>query len=70
MSREELAGHVAEKRMEREAIQTEIQALSAKRENFIRKVRAEELASGDLGEAMRRAIREQAKKKGFKCDDC
>ena len=33
-------------------------------------MRAEELASSDLGEAMKQAIREQAMKKGFKCDDC
>jgi hypothetical protein len=70
MSREELAGFVAGKRLEREAIQTDIQALSNKREDFIKKVRAEELASSDLGEAMKQAIREQAMKKGFECDGC
>ena len=70
MNTEELAGYVAGKRLEREAIQTEIQALSAKREGFIKNVRSQELAAGDLGEAMKQAIREQALKKGFKCDDC
>jgi hypothetical protein len=70
MSDGELAGYVASKRLEREAIQTEIQTLSAKREAVIKQVRAEELASGDLGEAMKQAIREQAMKKGFKCDGC
>jgi len=70
MSSEELAAYVAQKRLEREAIQSEIQALSSKREGFIKNVRAQELASSDLGEAMKQAIREQAIKKGFRCDDC
>jgi len=70
MSYEDLAGYVGGKRQEREAIQTDIQALSTQRENFIKQVRTEELASSDLGEAMKQAIREQAMKKGFECDGC
>lgn len=70
MNSEELAVYVAGKRLEREGIQGEIQALSSQREEFIRNVRTQELAGGDLGEAMKQAIREQALKKGFKCDDC
>lgn len=70
MSRDDLAGYVAGKRREREAIQTEIQALSTKREALIKRIRDEEYASSDLGEAMRQAIREQATRKGFKNDGC
>ncbi len=70
MSRSELAGYVAGKRQEREAIQTEIQKNSLKREAFIKQARSKELASDDLGEAMKRAIRGQAIKKGFTCDGC
>lgn len=70
MSRSELAGYVAGKRLEREAIQTEIQKSSAKREAFIKQARSEEPASDDLGEAMKQALRGQALKKGFTCDGC
>ena len=70
MSRGELAGYVAGKRLEREAIQTEIQKTSSRREAFIKQARSKELASYDLGEAMKQAIRGQAMKKGFTCDGC
>ncbi|NNF05531.1 MAG: hypothetical protein HKN21_02105, partial [Candidatus Eisenbacteria bacterium] len=70
MSHEDRVSYVAEKRRERETIQTEIQTLSAQRETLIKRVRAEQYASSDLGEAMKRAIREQAEKKGFNTDGC
>jgi len=70
MSYDELAGYVESKRSDREAIQGEIQELSSRREAFIKKVRASELAASDFGEAMKQAIREQAMEKGFKCDGC
>ena len=59
---------VEAKRNQRESIQTEIQRLSVDRENFIRNARAAEAAG--LGTAMRQAIREQARAKGFTCDGC
>lgn len=70
MSHADRVSYVAEKRRERETIQTEIQTLSAQRETLIKRVRAEQYASSDLGEAMKRAIREQAEKKGFNTDGC
>jgi hypothetical protein len=70
MSYDDLAGYVESKRSDREAIQEEIQQVSLKREAYIKKVRARELAASDFGEAMKQAIREQAMEKGFKCDGC
>jgi hypothetical protein len=70
MSADELDGYVNAKRAERESVQTEIQAVSLKREAFIRDVRSREIASSDIGEAMRQAIREQAMALGFTCDGC
>jgi len=70
MSYDDLAGYVESKRSDREAIQEEIQQVSLKREAYIKKVRARELAASDLGEAMKQAIREQAMEKGFRCDGC
>ena len=70
MAHEELAGYVAQKRADRESIQEQIQKISQQRENYIRAVRAREIASSDIGEAMRQAIREQAKAMGFTCDGC
>jgi len=70
MTYDELAGYVEQKRLDREAIQGEIQQVSLKREAHIKTVRARELAASDFGEAMKQAIREQAMAKGFKCDGC
>jgi hypothetical protein len=70
MPRGELSGYIAGKRLERESIQTEIQRESSKREAFIKQARSQEIASQDLGDAMKQAIRGQAMKKGFTCDGC
>jgi hypothetical protein len=58
------------KRAQREGIQREIQAASAARELFIREAMASRIGEAGLGEAMRKAIREQAMAKGFTCDGC
>ncbi len=68
MTREQRVASVERMRKQRESIQTEIQRVSGERETFIRTALAAE-ATG-LGTAMRQAIREQAKAKGFKCDGC
>lgn len=44
--------------------------LSAEREAFVQQVIAERIGAAGLGEAMRKAIREQAMGKGFTCDGC
>jgi hypothetical protein len=71
MAREQQIEYVEARRAEREAIQGEIQRVSAEREAFIKKALMERIgeASG-LGSAMRKAIREQAMEKGFTCDEC
>jgi hypothetical protein len=68
MTREELVATVEAKRAERESIQTRIQLLSTEREAFIRNALAADATN--LGHAMRLAIREQARAKGFACDGC
>ena len=68
MTREQQVASVASMRKRRETIQLEIQRLSAEREAFIRNALAAD-AKG-VGDAMRQAIREQAKAKGFTCDGC
>ncbi len=70
MSTDDLAGYVAEKRRERETIQTEIQTLSMQREALIKRVRSEQYATSDLGEAMRQAVREQATRNGLGGGGC
>jgi hypothetical protein len=70
MSHEELAQYIASRRAERESVQLEIQQESEKRETFIRNARSQAVAATDIGEAMRRAIREQAIASGFTCDGC
>ena len=70
MTDEERIRHVAEKRAEREAIQLRIQELSAQREEHIKAALARERMAAGLDEAMREAIRNQAKAKGFTCDGC
>lgn len=64
MTRERQVATVENLRKQRESIQTEIQRVSVERETFIRSALAAE-ATG-LGTAMRQAIREQARSKGFK----
>ena len=70
MTVEESAEFIEAKRAQREAIQREIQAASAAREAFVKQVIAERIGEAGLGEAMRKAIREQAMAKGFTRDGC
>jgi len=71
MTVEQRRAFVEEKRAAREAIQLEIQALSAEREAYIATALFQEGAGvPGLGSAMRDAIRQQAMAKGFECDDC
>jgi hypothetical protein len=67
-TREQRVAAVAAMRKQRESIQTEIQRVSDERETVIRNKQEADVTG--LGDAMRRAIREQAKAKGFKCDGC
>jgi flagellar biosynthesis chaperone FliJ len=67
-TREQQVAAVAAMRKQRESIQTEIQRVSDERETVIRNKQEADVTG--LGDAMRRAIREQAKAKGFKCDGC
>lgn len=70
MSTVELAAFVEAKRAEREAIQRKIQDASAAREAFLQAALARSIGESGLGEAMRKAIRDQAIAKGFSCDGC
>ena len=69
MTVEDRQAYVLTKRAERENIQNEIEKLSQERETFIKSALAKAGNTG-LGEAMREAIRDQAKAKGFTCDGC
>jgi hypothetical protein len=70
IGKEERNDFIEAKRAERERIQLEIQRASAAREVFVQQALAERLGDAGLGDAMRRVIREQAKAKGFTCEDC
>lgn len=70
MTAEESAAFIESKRAAREAIQLEIQTVSAARESFVKQAIAERIGSAGLGEAMRASIREQAMAKGFSCEGC
>ncbi len=70
MSDEQRTAHVERKRAAREAIQLEIQELSAARERFIKDTLARERMARGLDEAMKTSLLEQAKGKGFTCDGC
>ncbi len=58
-------GIIEAKRAQREGIQREIQSASAAREVFVKQAMADRIGEAGLGEAMRKAIREQALAKGF-----
>jgi hypothetical protein len=62
--------YVQAKRAQREDIQRQIKELSGKREAFLVQAKRDELGALGLGDAIRQAIREQAKAKGFTCDGC
>lgn len=70
MTDEEIAAFVEAKRNQREAIQLEIQEASDARESYIRSVLMREQQALGLDGAVREALCEQAKAKGFKSDDC
>jgi hypothetical protein len=72
MTDEERVAFITAKREQREGIQGEIQSASEAREVFVKAALFERIGEAGLGEAMRRAIREQAIAKGFTCDgeDC
>ena len=65
MSVDQRIAFVEAKRTEREAIQALIQEVSAERETFL--LATLESERQDAGDAMRRAIREQARAAGFDC---
>lgn len=70
MTVDESVEFIEAKRAQREGIQREIQSASAAREVFVKQVIASRIGEAGLGEAMRKAIREQAMAKGFTCDGC
>jgi hypothetical protein len=70
MTVDEKVEFIEAKRAEREGIQREIQSASAEREVFVKQAIAKQIGEAGLGEAMRKAIREQAMAKGFTCDGC
>jgi hypothetical protein len=70
MTVDERVEFIETKRAQREDIQRDIQSASEERELFVKQAIANQLGEAGLGEAMRRAIREQAMSKGFTCDGC
>ncbi len=68
MTVDESVEFIEAKRAQREGIQREIQSASAAREVFIKQAIADRIGAAGLGEAMRKAIREQAMAKGFTSD--
>jgi hypothetical protein len=70
MTLDESVEFIEAKRAQREGIQLEIQTASAAREVFVKQAIADRIGEAGLGEAMRKAIREQAMAKGFTCDGC
>lgn len=70
MEEQQRVAYVQAKRAQREDIQRRIQELSAQREAFLVQAKRDELGALGLDEAIRQAIRAQAKAKGFTCDGC
>jgi hypothetical protein len=70
MSDEERIQFIEAKRVEREGIQREIRQASEAREAFVQAAIARQIGESDLGQTMRKVIRDQAIAKGFRCDDC
>lgn len=70
MEEQQRVAYVQAKRAQREDIQRQIQELSAEREAFLVQAKRDELGALGLDEAIRQAIRAQAKAKGFTCDGC
>jgi len=70
MTVDERVEFIEARRARREGIQREIQSASAAREVFVKQAIADRIGEAGLGEAMRKAIREQAMAKGFTCDEC
>ena len=70
MTVDESIEFIEAKRTQREGIQREIQSASAERELFVQQAIASRIGEAGIGEAMRKAIREQAMAKGFTCDGC
>ena len=70
MTPDERVAYVESKRADREAIQLEIQEASHERESHIRSVLLREQRALGLDDAVREAICNQAKAKGFSSDDC
>ena len=70
MDEQQRLSYVQAKRAQREGIQRQIQELSGKREAFLVQAKKDELGALGLDDAIRQAIREQAKAKGFTCDGC
>lgn len=62
-SEDEIAAFIAAKRREREELQAQIRQLNEKRDAFLSQEQAS--PTGELGSAMRGAIKKQAEKKGF-----
>ena len=65
MTHDERVAFVDARRDQREQVQLEIQQVSAEREAYLQQVLVREGKAGGLDEAMREAIREQAKAKGL-----
>jgi len=70
MDQQQRLSYVEAKRAQREDVQQQIQELSDKREAFLVQAKKDELGAQGLDDAIRQAIREQAKAKGFTCDGC
>ncbi len=70
MDEQQRLSYVQARRAQREGIQRQIQELSGKREAFLVQAKKDELGALGLDDAIRQAIREQAKAKGFTCDGC
>jgi hypothetical protein len=65
-SNSEIKKYIAAKKSERKAVQSEIQSLNKKRQEYILENKKE--ASGELENAMLEAIKKQAEKKNYKWD--
>jgi len=70
MNDEERQEHVERYRAAREAIQLDIQRVSAEREAFIESALLRQGGTAGLGDAMQAAICEQATQRGFDADGC
>ena len=70
MDAQQRTTYVQGKRAQRETIQKQIQELSEKREDFLVQAKKDQVDALGLDDAIRQAIREQAKAKGFTCDGC